>query len=71
MAETLHLTVTGMTCGGCENAVKFSLKQITGVEAVTASHQANVVDVTFDETKVTPAAIRTTIEGLGYQCIDE
>jgi copper chaperone CopZ len=66
MAETLQLTVTGMTCGGCENAVKFSLKQINGVETVTASHKANVVDVTFDETKVTPAAIRTTIEGLGY-----
>jgi copper chaperone CopZ len=46
--------------------VKFSLKQINGVEAVTASHKANVVDVTFDETKVTPAVIRTTIEGLGY-----
>jgi copper chaperone len=66
MAETLQLTVTGMTCGGCENAVKFSLKQIAGVQAVTASHTANVVDVTFDETKVTPAVLRTTIEALGY-----
>jgi copper chaperone CopZ len=66
MAETLQLTVTGMTCGGCENAVKFSLQQLNGVQAVTASHKANVVDVTFDETKVTPAVIKTTIEGLGY-----
>jgi copper chaperone CopZ len=55
-----------MTCGGCENAVKFSLKQIRGVEEVAASFRQNVVDVTFDEKRVTPEVIRTTIEGLGY-----
>ena len=67
MAETLQLTVTGMTCGGCENAVKFTLRQLKGVREVTASHKANTVDVTFDEAAVSPAAIRTAIEGLGYQ----
>ena len=56
-----------MTCGGCENAVTFSLKQIKGVEEVAASFRQNVVDVTFDESRVTPEVIRTTIEGLGYQ----
>ena len=66
MSETLQLTVTGMTCGGCENAVMFSLRGIDGVEEVKASHKASVVDVTFDEGKVTPSVIRTTIEGLGY-----
>jgi copper chaperone CopZ len=66
MPETLQLTVTGMTCGGCENAVKHSLRQVNGVQEVRASHAANTVDVTFDETRVTPAVIRTTIEGLGY-----
>ena len=56
-----------MTCGGCENAVTFSLKQIKGVEEVAASFRQNVVDVTFDETRVSPDVIRTTIEGLGYE----
>jgi copper chaperone len=67
MSETLQLTVTGMTCGGCENAVATSLKRVNGVEEVRASFKANVVDVTFDEAKVTPSVIRTTIEGLGYE----
>jgi copper chaperone CopZ len=67
MSEMLQLTVTGMTCGGCENAVKFSLKKIAGVEDVAASFRESVVDVTFDEEKVTPDVIRTTIEALGYQ----
>jgi len=56
-----------MTCGGCENAVKFSLQQIKGVEQVAASFKKNVVDVTFDEKRVTPEVIRTTIEELGYE----
>ena len=55
-----------MTCGGCENAVTFSLGRLNGIENVRASHQGNTVDVTFDETRVTPDVIRTTIEGLGY-----
>jgi copper chaperone CopZ len=55
-----------MTCGGCENAVTFTLRQLQGVREVTASHQANTVDVTFDEATVTPTVIRTAIESLGY-----
>jgi copper chaperone len=67
MSQTLQLTVTGMTCGGCEHAVKRALQQIDGVETVTASHSANRVGVTFDTTKVTPALLKERIEMLGYQ----
>jgi copper chaperone len=66
MAETLLLTVTGMTCGGCENAVKRTLTQMAGVREVTASHRDNRVQVTFEEGRMTPLAIRQAIEGLGY-----
>ena len=66
MAETLDLTVTGMTCGGCENAVKRTLSKLNGVTEVAASHAEDRVRVTFDETRLTQAAIRTAIEGLGY-----
>ena len=66
MSETLQLAVTGMTCGGCENAVRRTLMQTEGVEEVTASHQENLVGVTFDPSKVTPTVLREKIEGLGY-----
>ena len=66
MSEKVQLTVTGMTCGGCENAVKRAVRQIEGVEDVTASHTANQVDVTFDDAKVNAAMIRERIETLGY-----
>ena len=55
-----------MTCGGCENAVKRAVRQIAGVEDVTASHAANQVDVTFDGDKVNPGMIRERIATLGY-----
>ncbi len=66
MSEILELTVNGMTCGGCENAVTRMLQQVKGVERVKASHAANQVEVTFDAGTVTPTVIRTTIEALGY-----
>jgi copper chaperone len=66
MSEMLQLSVNGMTCGGCENAVKQTLLKTDGVEEVTASHSASLVGVTFDPAKVTPAVLREKIEGLGY-----
>jgi copper chaperone CopZ len=67
MSEKLQLTVTGMTCGGCEQAVTRALQQVAGVRDVTASHLANAVAVTFDEATVTPQMIRDRIEALGYE----
>jgi copper chaperone CopZ len=66
MATQRQFKVTGMTCGGCENAVTRSLKMLEGVKAVTASHSTESVDVTFEDDKVTPAAITERIESLGY-----
>jgi copper chaperone CopZ len=64
--ETLQLTVTGMTCGGCESAVKRSLEQIDGVQEVSASHNASLVGVVYDPEKVTRAMVKERIEALGY-----
>jgi copper chaperone len=66
MSEMLQLSVNGMTCGGCENAVKQTLLKTDGVEEVTASHTESLVGVTFDPAKVTAAVLREKIEGLGY-----
>ena len=59
--------IAGMTCGGCENAVKRALGQLEGVEDVTASHSANLVGVRYDTGKVTRAMVTEKIEALGYE----
>lgn len=66
MAE-LKLRVTGMTCGGCENAVRRALSMIDGIADVTASHAGNVVALTYDPAKIAPATIAQRIELLGYR----
>ena len=66
MTETLQLRVTGMSCGGCEQAVVRALKQLDGVDDVTASHVAAAVGVTYDGEKTTAAVIIERIEKLGY-----
>ena len=66
MTETLQLHVTGMSCGGCENAVTRALRQLDGVDDVTASHVTALVGVTYDTEKVTPSRLKEKIEALGY-----
>ena len=64
--DTLTLRVTGMTCGGCENAVKRALGRLEGVSEVTASHVEEKVAVYFDPATVTPDEITARISATGY-----
>jgi copper chaperone len=66
MLQTLQLTVTGMTCGGCENAVKRAVSMIQGVSAVHASHRDNRVTVIYDEAQANRDTIARAIERAGY-----
>ena len=50
MKET-NLIVNGMVCGGCENRVKNAIKNIEGVEKVTADHNTGKVIVISDKAK--------------------
>jgi copper chaperone len=69
MMETLTLNVTGMTCGGCENAVKRGLSRLEGVGEVTASHAEATVAVTFDPNRVSPEEIKARIGAMGYTVV--
>ncbi len=62
----VSLPVTGMSCGGCENAVKRAVGLLPGVTAVTASHRDAMVTVTFDPAEVSQADIAQKIRALGY-----
>ena len=55
------LKVAGMTCAGCETAVKIAAKSVNGVRDVTASYDKATADVTYDPSKTTPEAIAKVI----------
>jgi len=65
--DTVTLRVTGMTCGGCENAVKRTLLKLPGVESVIASHSGQSVRVDYQPGSVTIGAISSAIASLGYE----
>ena len=67
MAEHITLNVHGMTCGGCENAVKRAVSMVGGVSAVTASHKDHQVTVEFDASRTARAAIEQAIQDAGYE----
>jgi copper ion binding protein len=69
MTESVTLRVTGMTCGGCENAVKRALGRLDGVGAVEASHVDQRVAVTFDPARVTADHIAQRITAAGYTVV--
>jgi copper chaperone CopZ len=55
------LKVAGMTCAGCEAAVKIAAKSVNGVKDVKASYDKASADVTYDPSKTTPEAIAKVI----------
>ncbi len=65
-STTTAFRVEGMTCGGCEVAVKRAVKKIEGVDTVAASHKEASAEVTYDPAKVTPEEIVAAIEKIGF-----
>ena len=69
MKETT-LIVNGMMCGGCENRVKNAIKNIEGVENVTADHNTGKVIVISDN-EVSEEIIKEALEDIGYEVVKE
>ena len=59
--ETCTLEVSGMTCAGCEAAVRMAARSVDGVTEAKASYAKRNAEVTFDPTKTNPAAIAKVI----------
>ena len=67
-AKVCTMKVTGMTCSGCEAAVKLAAKQVDGVKDAKASYAKGTADVTYDPAKTTPEAIAKAIaQKTGYK----
>ena len=69
MKETI-LSVNGMMCEGCENRVKNAIKNIEGVENVTADHNTGKV-IVISNNEVSEEIIKETLEDIGYEVVKE
>ena len=64
--QKLQLTVEGMTCSGCENAIQNKLRNINGVNHSKANHKEATVIVVLDSLKTNAQEIKNVITKLGY-----
>ena len=63
--ERKTLSVTGMSCNGCEQNVENALRSLNGVSRVEADHEADTVNVVVDD-GVIDDDLTTAIKGAGY-----
>ncbi|MDP9729435.1 heavy-metal-associated domain-containing protein [Alicyclobacillus tolerans] len=63
---TAMISVIGMTCGGCVNAVTKALKSVDGVLDVQVELEAGQATVQFDESKTDISMLKEVIEEAGY-----
>ncbi len=60
------LKVEGMSCGHCKAAVEEELGKLSGVEGSNADFEKGVVEVRYDEDRVTTEDLQGAIEEAGY-----
>jgi copper chaperone CopZ len=72
MANTqkVELSISGMTCTGCESAVQETIDAFDGVYSSKADHEKGIAILELDSTKVDMANIKVAINDLGYEAAD-
>ena len=63
--ERETLSVTGMSCNGCEQNVEGALQRLDGVSRVEADHGADTVEVVAGDS-VSADDLAAAIEDAGY-----
>ena len=61
---TKTITVRGMSCSGCEEAVEEALERLPGVISASADHGTDSVEIEGDED---PSAIVAAVDEAGYE----
>jgi copper chaperone len=61
------LSVEGMTCDGCENAIKAGVEAIEGIAEVESSHEKAWTRVKYDKNQTSVEDIQAKITETGYE----
>jgi len=62
--DTVHLEISGMSCGHCVARVQKTLAGTPGVEG--ASVMIGAADVRYDASRIAPGAIASAVADAGY-----
>ncbi|MBC6937719.1 MAG: copper chaperone [Chloroflexi bacterium] len=67
MMTKKRFQVQGMHCVGCAMTIDGALEDLPGVKSASASYARQIVDVEYDETRLTEAQIIAAVEQAGYK----
>uniref|UniRef100_E6QTM5 Putative copper ion binding protein n=1 Tax=mine drainage metagenome TaxID=410659 RepID=E6QTM5_9ZZZZ len=67
--ETIVLSVSGMTCGGCVNSVQRVLKALPGVAEVSVSLDTAEAKINYDPAKTTRALMIEKVNKAGFKAV--
>jgi copper chaperone len=66
--EMRHISVTGMTCGGCESSVTTALTKTPGVlKVIKVDHKTGIALVAIDPTKSQDAVLASAVVNSGFK----
>ncbi len=65
-AQTVTLSVPGMTCAACPITVKMALTRVAGVKKAEVSYERREAVVTFDDAATSVEALTLASENAGY-----
>jgi copper chaperone CopZ len=65
-AETLHITVRGMTCANCARSVERKLSGTPGVTKAVVELQGERAVVDYDTDMVKPEVLKNAVRELGF-----
>jgi len=64
--DTTVISISGMTCGGCANAVTKVLLALPGVVKAGVSHIEAKAEVSYDPSQIKPDQMKAAIKAAGY-----
>lgn len=64
------ITVRQIHCERCEDTIRTALGKLDGVRAVRPIAATNTVQIVFDDTALTEAALRAALAELGFPPVD-
>ena len=64
--DTTVISISGMTCGGCANAVSKVLLALPGVVKADVSHIEAKAEVSYDPGQIEPDQMKAAIKAAGY-----
>lgn len=65
----IEVSITGMTCAGCENTIQSSLAEVPGIISVTASATNGNAIVEYNPAQADTLKIKEAINGCGYVAV--